>query len=272
MNIIIICQEEPIYFGPFIREIILNKSSDIKLIAIAGNRGIGSHPKTLIEKIKNIYSLFLLFEPFDFFKNLHIKIFQKILFFLGLIGSKYDKRSIKGIAKKFNIPVVFTEDINSKEFIEKLKKHSPDVIINQAELIIKKELISIPSIGIINRHASMLPNFRGRVGSFWSHANEKPEYGVTIHFVDEKIDSGPIIVQKKYYPNNALSYGKILDSLFKLSVPLMLKALTKLDNKDFSLISNKYQNTKVYNFPTLNQIRHYRKTLKERRKLSSSMK
>ncbi len=251
MRIAIIGQEEPLFFGPFFREIIEKKSSEIVCVVILGKRGIGSHPKTFLEKLKNIYSLWLLFEPLPFLKNLLLKIFST--------------QSIQSSARKKQIPVLFTNDINSEAFHSQLKAYSPDVIINQSELIIREQLLSIPKIGILNRHASLLPRFRGRVGSFWAHADQKPEYGVTIHFVDQKIDSGPIIVQEQYNLDPTLPYPDVLQALFKLSVPLMLKALQKLEDPIFAPLPNPTQGTPVYMFPTLQEIQEYRKTLRKRR-------
>lgn len=265
MKIVIIGQEEPIYFGPFFRKIIEAKSSEIVLITLVGNRGIGSHPKTFWAKLKNIYCLWRLFEPSGFFKTLRITCYQKIISFLRLTGTRYDKRSIQGIALEKNIPLLFVDKLHSPKFYHTLKEYDPDIIINQSEQIIQKELLSIPKIGILNRHASLLPHFRGRVGSFWAHAEKSPEYGVTIHFVDEKIDSGPIVLQKKYALDPSLSYTSILDALFQLSVPLMLEALKKLENPSFSLLPNNYNTTTPYKFPSLKKIQDYRKTLKQRR-------
>jgi methionyl-tRNA formyltransferase len=260
MRIAIIGQEEPLFFGPFFREIIEKKSSEIVCVVIVGKRGIGSHPKTFLEKLKNLYSLWLLFEPLHFVK----------LFILKLIRTIFSTKSIQSLARKKQIPVLFTDDINSDEFHFQLKRFNPDVLINQSELIIRDKLLSVPKIGIINRHASLLPRFRGRVGSFWAHASKRPEYGVTIHFVDQKIDSGPIIVQEQYNLDSTLSYPEILQTLFKLSVPLTLTALQKLQDPKFSPLPNNFQKALVYGFPTLRQVKDYRKELKERRRLYRS--
>ena len=258
MRIAIIGQEEPLFFGPFLREIIEEKSSEIVCVVIVGKRGIGSHPNTILEKLKNVYSLWLLFEPLPFLKNFILKWIRTIFSTQG---------NIQCLAKNKQIPILFTNNINSADFHSQLKNYAPDVIINQSELIIREKLLSIPKIGIINRHASLLPRFRGRVGSFWSHADKNPKYGVTIHFVDQKIDSGPIIVQEQYDLDPTLPYPEILRTLFRLSVPLVLKALHKLEDPNFLPLPNRFEGTKIYGFPTLMQIKNYRKILKERRQL-----
>ena len=266
MKIILVGQEEPVYFGPFFRTLLKARANDIKAVVIAGDRGAGSHPKTFKEKLKNLYSLWLLFEAKGFLRNLRIKLFQKLLGALGLTGTKVDKRSIQGLAKELGIPVIHTDDINAPSFIEKLKKYKPDIILNQSELLLKKPFLEIPNIGVLNRHASLLPRFRGRVGSFWAHAEKNPEYGTTIHFVDESIDSGPIIAQKTYNLDPRMSYTCVLDTLFKTSTGLVLEALKNLESPNFKTLPNKHLGTKTYKFPTLEQIQAYRQTLNDRRK------
>ncbi len=266
MRIVIIGQEEPVYFGPFLRGIIEAIPNEVVMVVIAGSRGAGSHPKTFMEKLKNIYILWLIMEPYGFLRNLFIRLRQKLILILGPLGKAFDRRSIQGAARKHNIPIVHTEDVNSKDFILKLKEFVPDVVINQSELLLKEEILAIPKIGFLNRHASLLPHFRGRLGSFWSHAQEPAEYGVTIHFVDKEIDSGAIIVQKKFDIDPRVSYAKVLDLLFKDAVDIILEALDKIKKPDFTPLPNEYKGMQTYLFPTLEEAKSYRKALKKRRK------
>lgn len=265
MRIVIVGQEEAVYFSPFLRSIIEARPKDIVAVIIAGDRGAGSHPKTLRQKLENIFILWFIMEPYGFIRNLCIGVWQSLIRLLGPLGLPLDKRSIHGAARKYNIPIINSCDLNSQEFIEKLRKFSPDVVINQTELLLKEELLAVPKMGIINRHASLLPHFRGRLGSWWSHAAEPPEYGVTIHFVDKEIDSGPIIMQKKYSIDQRASYCKVLDIFFNDAPSLMLEALDKIQKTDFVPMPNQYKGTKTYLFPTLQEVIAYREALKRRR-------
>jgi methionyl-tRNA formyltransferase len=266
MKIVIIGQEEAVYFSPFLRSIIEARPQDIAAVVIAGDRGAGSHPKTFRQKLENIYILWLIMEPWGFLRNLWIGIWQGLIRSAGPAGAFLDKRSIRGAARKYGIPVIVSCDVNSHEFIEMLKQYSPDVIINQTELLLKEGILSVPRIGVLNRHASLLPHFRGRLGSWWSHAAQPPEYGVTIHFVDKEIDSGPIIIQKNYSIDPRSSYCKVLGIFFKDASNLMLEALDRVQKTDFAAIANQYLGTKTYLFPTLQEVKAYRKVLKTRRR------
>ncbi len=265
MRIVILGQEEPVYFSPFLRAILNARAKEVVSVAIVGSRGAGSHPKTFGEKLKNLYSLWRLLEPMGFLDHLRVRCYQALLTMFGLLGTYLDKRSLEGAAKSHDIEIQRITDVNDPSFLAKLRSLAPDLIINQTELLLKKELLSIPKIGILNRHASLLPHFRGRLGSFWGHAQDFPEYGVTIHFVNEEIDAGPIVVQKRFELDPTLSFSKILGILFEESAALMLEAIDKVGGKGFSSLPNNYKETTPFKFPTLEQIQNYRKVLKRRR-------
>ncbi len=266
MKIAIFCQEEAVYFSPFLRAIVEARPDEVALLVIAGGRGAGSHPKTMRQKLENMLILWLIMEPSGFFRNLLIGIRQRCIRCLGLTATCFDKRSVRGAARRHGIPILESNDLNSSEFLEQLRSHAPDVVINQTEFLLKEEVCSAPRLGIVNRHASLLPNFRGRLGSWRSHAATPPEYGVTIHFVDKGIDSGPIICQRNYTIDPRSSYTHVLDVLFADAPALMLEALDKLRDPNFVPTANLHQGTPTYLFPNLREAREYRSMLKNRRR------
>ena len=64
--------------------------------------------------------------------------------------------------------------------------------------IFRKDIINLTPIGIINCHAGKLPFYRGRNILNWVLINDEKEFGITVHFVDEGIDTGDIILQKTF--------------------------------------------------------------------------
>lgn len=90
--------------------------------------------------------------------------------------------------------VLFLEDKVSPVIF---KNFSPDIIVSyNYRYILKKEIFSQPPLGSINLHIAYLPWNRGADPNFWSHFENTPK-GVTIHYIDEGIDTGDIIVQEK---------------------------------------------------------------------------
>lgn len=104
--------------------------------------------------------------------------------------------SINVLCNKRNIPTV-SLSANDENMAVLLKQYNIDILfLLWWPEILKKEIIKIPSGGVINTHPSYLPHGRGKHPYFWAIVNDTP-YGVTLHFINEKIDSGYIIAQKE---------------------------------------------------------------------------
>ncbi|MDH4098948.1 MAG: formyltransferase family protein [Nitrospirota bacterium] len=93
--------------------------------------------------------------------------------------------------------VYYSDELYSKEILNTLEKMRPDLIILcWWPYIIKEPLISLPRHGCLNFHPSLLPNNRGKHYNFWALVEEAP-FGVTLHFVDEGVDTGDIAFQSR---------------------------------------------------------------------------
>ena len=167
--------------------------------------------------------------PF-FFKFIHNKLSKKLLFISSPLVIDYAQG--KGI-KTFEV-----ENPNSKEFLNVLRELNPDVIINQSQSIIKEGLLQVPKIGVINRHNALLPKNRGRLTPFWVLYKGEKETGVSIHFIDEGIDTGEIIVQKKYKVRNNDTFNSLVKRNYEIAGKAMLEALDILESGNYSLIPN----------------------------------
>lgn len=102
------------------------------------------------------------------------------------------------LAHRFNIPVLKPVSIDEERFINVISSFQPDVIFSfYFRKIFGKRLLSIPPLGCINLHGSLLPAYRGRAPVNWEIINGVKETGVTFHYMTEEVDAGPIIVQKR---------------------------------------------------------------------------
>lgn len=140
---------------------------------------------------------------------------MKILFLGGGEASKNLSNWLEEIMKEY---VVYTEgqiDINFVTHVD------PDIIISyNYKYILRQEVINYPSFGCINLHISYLPWNRGAHPNLWSFLEDTPK-GVTIHYIDEGIDSGDIIAQKEIRLNSEKetlrsSYMKLHEEIQKL--------------------------------------------------------
>lgn len=116
--------------------------------------------------------------------------------------------------------IFFNDELKNSAVISKLFSYEVELILLAWwPFIIKEPVLSIPKIGVINFHPSLLPYNRGKNYNFWTIVEDSP-FGVSIHFVDEKIDAGDIIFQaeiKKDWTDTGESlYKKAKEAMLNL--------------------------------------------------------
>jgi methionyl-tRNA formyltransferase len=235
MRIFIITMDDPIQTNRFVRSIIDNKKESIVGIAITSGGRLTINKK----QSKFVYgiSLLLIMGIPHFFYNFAITIIHAIKKKFSYLSFTKDP-TIFGYANQLGIPVFKVKNLKDSSFLASLKELSPDLIINQCQFILKEEILSIPSIGVINRHNALLPKNRGRLTPFWVLYKGEKETGVSIHFVDEGIDSGQIIVQKKYPIERMDTFNSIVKMNYKIAPKAMLEAIEKLESGERDFIKN----------------------------------
>jgi methionyl-tRNA formyltransferase len=120
--------------------------------------------------------------------------------------------TLKDFSVKHKIDYLFPVNINSKEFIEITKKYDSDLFVSMSfNQIFRSEILSKPKLGTINCHAGKLPFYRGRNILNWAIINDEKDFGITVHYVDEGIDTGDIILQRTYPITDNDNYKTLLD-------------------------------------------------------------
>ncbi|MCR4290404.1 MAG: formyltransferase [Candidatus Scalindua sp.] len=106
--------------------------------------------------------------------------------------------SMANVAESGGIRCYTPENINSPEWVSLVKELAPDIIFSfYYRNMIPSEILSIPRLGAINLHGSLLPKYRGRCPVNWALVNGEEETGVTLHYMVDKPDAGDIVAQGK---------------------------------------------------------------------------
>lgn len=120
--------------------------------------------------------------------------------------------SLPEICRVRRVETVPCPDPNSAEFVARVRQMGVDVIVVAAfSRILKSPLLGAPRLGVVNVHPSLLPKFRGPNPIYWALAQGQTRTGVTLHFMDEGIDSGDVIAQQEV----KIAPGETEDSLFR---------------------------------------------------------
>src|ERR1700691_4803790 len=116
--------------------------------------------------------------------------------------------SLRAVTELYCFPVASCADQNGSDSIALLKEWSPDLIIFTGGNILRKPLLDVPRLGVLNVHLGLLPEVRGMSSPEWSLLQNLP-VGVTIHYIDSGIDTGPIL--RKYELPNAAACPSLND-------------------------------------------------------------
>lgn len=149
--------------------------------------------------------------------------------------------------EKYAIPIYIFKDINSPYALKKLKELQPDLLLQGGVGILKKEVIGLPKIGVINSHPGLLPKYRGSMAVEWSILNDDP-VGATCHFVDEGIDTGPIICSQPMKMTKGIDYYSVRCKAFSHQANVMIEGIQKIQ-KGFRFKDAQKQNQGQYNNP-----------------------
>ena len=101
------------------------------------------------------------------------------------------------MAEENNLNVFQPLHLDDEKFCKKLKNLQPDLFIIVAFKKLPENIWKIPKLGTFNLHASLLPMYRGAAPINWAIINGEKETGLTTFFINNKIDYGNIILQKK---------------------------------------------------------------------------
>ncbi len=134
------------------------------------------------------------------------------------------------IGEKYNFPVFKIDNINSKESIKNMQNIEPDYIFVMAwSQLLQRKLLDIPNEGTIGRHNALLPKRRGRAPVAWALIDGLEETGVTLFWIEEGIDSGGIISQKKVKIDFKDTAQDLLNKINDATVELLKVLLPKLE-------------------------------------------
>ena len=156
-------------------------------------------------------------------------------------GQKINPSPIEEFSKKNKINIRNPINLNNNEELKIFKKLSPDVVVVVAYgQIIPKNFLDIAKYGFINIHASLLPKWRGAAPIQRAIMNGDKKIGVSIMKIEEKLDSGPVLVSKELELNNYLTHGEVEKRLSIIGANLLIESLKNIEEENLKFIDQKH--------------------------------
>lgn len=190
--------------------------------------------------------------PFWYLKTFGLYNFLLLTLFaikrkISLLFSRI--KNWEDLSIKFKIEFHYGGSPNDRKVYDWIIDHEIDIIFIMVNHILKSEIINAPKIGILNKHAALLPNCRGVFPFFWAKIHDYPT-GITFHKVDFEIDSGKILVQMKYPHNDkGISMLRFYIDVFTMYPYLASIAANRLENGEVNPVSLSLEST-YFSFPS----------------------
>ncbi len=151
-------------------------------------------------------------------------------------GQKIKASAVKEYAVSKGLTILQPINLKDEQFIQQLKVLQANLNIVVAFRMLPKIVWDMPTYGTFNLHASLLPTYRGAAPINWAIINGEQKTGVTTFFIDEKIDTGHIILQKEVSIAPNETAGMLHDKLMKEGASLVINTIKIIENETVQTI------------------------------------
>lgn len=147
-------------------------------------------------------------------------------------GQKVNMSAVKQYALEKNLVLLQPTNLKSEDFLQELKNLEANLHVVVAFRMLPEVVWKMPKYGTFNLHASLLPQYRGAAPINWAIINGETKTGVTTFFIDDKIDTGAIILHKEVSIGAKETVGELHDTLMHIGSEAVLETLTIISTEN----------------------------------------
>jgi peptidoglycan/xylan/chitin deacetylase (PgdA/CDA1 family)/folate-dependent phosphoribosylglycinamide formyltransferase PurN len=234
---------------------------NIKIVGIL----LDQEPKPLLRRLRNLrYNIkregfiYLYFRTLHFVNNFLDKISESIIdkkACWGLLRSAFPEQpsTLADLSTRYNIPLHEVPNLNGPQAIKLLRELNADLGVVLGTRILKRSVFSIPRLGCINLHKGKVPEYRGMPPGFWELYESQNVAGVTVHFIDDGLDTGDIIGEAEVGIHEADTMLTLEKKLDMCGGKLLASCVSALANGKATSRKQSISNSKPKTSPTWHQ-------------------
>jgi methionyl-tRNA formyltransferase len=249
LKIQVLTQEDAFYI-PRILDLLLEKRRDVVGVAIVpGELQAGRALRFL-----------RMMGPRDFALQALNMAWYKLLDVVDRAIPLGSSRSVASAARRGRVPTEHVPRVNAPEFIASLRERGVDLLVSLAcPQKLSPALLAVPARGAINLHGALLPRYGGIFPSFWVLAKGEGETGVTVHWMDDKLDHGDVLIQRTV----PIEPGDTVHSLVRRSKVdigrhALLEALERIERGDAPRLPMDASRASYFTYPDAAAVREFR--------------
>lgn len=160
-------------------------------------------------------------------------------------GQKLKYSAVKEYALEKQLPILQPTNLKDEEFLKELKGYNANLHVVVAFRMLPEVVWNMPEFGTFNLHASLLPDYRGAAPINWAIINGETTTGVSTFFIDEKIDTGAIILKKETSIGTNENAGELHDKLMVLGAQTVIETLDLIKNDKATTTTQPQEETKT---------------------------
>jgi methionyl-tRNA formyltransferase len=155
------------------------------------------------------------------------------------LGGRGNKQLIESAVKQYavqkNIPILQPEKLKNPDFIEILRGWQADLFVVVAFRMLPEIIWTMPRLGTMNLHGSLLPRYRGAAPINWAVINGEKETGVTTFFLKHEIDTGDVLLTDRFLIGEDESAGEVHDKMMQIGAKTLLKSVEMVEKGNYVL-------------------------------------
>src|SRR5258708_2109499 len=255
MRIEFLTQDDPLYVFPFFEEFVCRYAGEFEITQISSSPPMGNRRRSqMLKELTQLYGAVGM-------GRLVARLIKSR--FLGIIPKQSGAKSYATLAQLCNaygIPYAKIGNPNASEFVEGIRRRSPDLLVSVAcPFILKEPVLSVAPKGAINIHHAPLPRYKGMMPTFWQLYHGEQQLGVTIHYMAAKVDEGDALLQESL----PLTAGESLHTLIRRSkrhgAHCMAKVVRSLQANDAVATRMDHAQGSYFTFPRREEAREFRR-------------
>jgi len=252
MKIAIVTQEDSFYIPALVARFAAERAGDIAAVTIL--------PGEMVKNSRNIRKYLAFMGPFDFLRYVTLYAGYMALNALFPRGFRGHFHSVRAVARHHGIPVLEPASVNEPAHVERLRELGVDLIVSiAAPQIFRRDILTLPRHGCINIHNALLPKYQGMMPSFWVLANGEEVTGTTIHYMNEKIDAGRIILQRTtpILESDTL-HSLVYRTKITIGPEMLLEAVALIESGRVPVVETDWSAATYHSFPDAEAVKRFR--------------
>ena len=154
-------------------------------------------------------------------------------------GRKLNESAVKKYADEKALTILQPTNLKDPVFLEELESLNANLQVVVAFRMLPKQVWQLPKYGTFNLHASLLPDYRGAAPIHWAIINGETRTGLTTFFIDEKIDTGQMILQEELEIGSDETVGQLHERMMEKGADLITRTVEEIKNESVDLITQK---------------------------------